>query len=131
MKYESFLPQAQVVISKKMYDIVDAVVKNTERVVKQTFMDFPKPPILSGNLRRNITGKVISQNAREVVGEIRASTPLLVGRGKGKKAKGGKLVEYAVYVELGTAKMPPRPFMRRGVAKALKSNEAIIKRLGN
>lgn len=129
MKYQSFLPEAQAKIKTGMFNVIDAVVKNTERVVKKGFLDFPKPPIETGNLRRNIVGKVISQNELEVVGEVRASTPLLIG-GKGKNRRGGKLVEYARYIEYGTHKMSPRPFMRNGIAKALKSNEAIIKKLG-
>lgn len=131
MKYVDLKPEAKRVANQFCFDVIDAVVKNTERVVKLGFRDFPKPPIKSGNLRRNIVGKVISQNENEVVGEVRASTPLVEDKRKGKKKKkvGGRQVEYAKYIEYGTWKMTPRPFMRNGIAKAQKSNDALIKKL--
>lgn len=129
MKYVDLKPEAKRVANQFCFDVIDAVVKNTERVVKQGFRDFPKPPIETGNLRKNVVGKVISQDSNQVIGEVRASTPLVEGIGKKKKKRGGKQVEYAKYIEYGTWKMPPRPFMRNGIAKAQKSNDAIIKKL--
>jgi HK97 gp10 family phage protein len=132
MKYQSLLPEARAKIDQFAFDVVDAVVKNTERVVKVGFLDFPKPPIETGNLRKSITGKVIKQTANEVIGEIRAGGFVLIdskGKKHGATKKDKAEISYAKFVEYGTAKMPPRPFMRQGIAKAQKTNELIINRL--
>lgn len=139
VKYTQLNNNIQAQVSKLMFNVADAVAKNTEAVIKKGFLDFPKPPIKTGNLRRNIVGKVISVSDDEVVAEVRASTPLLTGlpssRGKtGKKgsrggSRGGKIVEYAKFIEFGTVKMQARPFMRNGIAKAEKTNQLIVNRL--
>lgn len=125
-EYTSLKKEAKEQVSKFMFNITDAIVKNTERSVKQEFTKFPNPPVDTGTLRRSITGKVLSQNKEQVIGEIRASTVLLIS---GDKKNGGKKIEYAKFIELGTTKMPARPFMRNGVASAEDLNNKIIKRL--
>lgn len=126
-KYESFSNDAKLKIDKFAFNLMDAVAKNTERMVKKGFLDFPKPPIQTGNLRRSIVGKVLSQDEKGVTAEIRASTTTLI-TSQGNK-KGGRLVEYAKFIEYGTVKMQPRPFMRNGIANAQATNEQIIIRL--
>lgn len=130
MKYQSFITDVDRKVNSLMFNVIDAVTKNTERKIKQAFTLFPKPPVDTGTLRRSITGKVLKNTTKEVIGEVRASTTGIVGLGKqGKGKKGGKIVEYAKYIEYGTVKMAPRPFMRQGATNALKSNEQIIKKL--
>lgn len=126
-KYESFTQEAKNKVDTFLFNIVDAVSKNTERVVKKGFLDFPKPPIKTGNLRRSITGKVITKGENNIEGEVRASTTTLIDSQGGQK--GGKIVEYAKFIEYGTSKMQPRPFMRNGIAKAEASNDQIIIKL--
>jgi len=108
---EAFLKEAEKVIPK----IEESVGQNTVRFIQKAFTAFPKPPIQTGNLRRNIK----YQNK-----QIIASTPLQPNKGKG-----GKEVEYAKFVEYGTIKMAPRPFMRNGIQDSLQSNESLIKKI--
>jgi len=55
----------------------------------------PRPPIDSGQLRQSVQYKTKGS----LKGEIEVSK------------------DYAVYVEFGTSKMPPRPFLRDGIRK--------------
>lgn len=92
---------------------------------QKSFLTFPKPPVKTGNLRRNI--RAIKKEDGNW--EVRSSTPLVADR-KGKGAgKGGKQVEYASFIEYGTVKMAPRPFMRTGVNNALPKIGKIIENM--
>lgn len=113
-------------INRKLPQAEEASALTIEREVKKAFTTFPKPPIQTGNLRRNIKASKLSDGSWEV----RASTPLVMtGKGKNKKARGGKEVEYASFVEFGTVKMAPRPFFRTGIENALPKIEKIIERI--
>lgn len=131
MQYTSFKDEALQDIDAKMNKAVELIVLNSERVVKKTFTDFPKPPIETGTLRRSIVGKVIGKESKKsVTGEVRASTLRTISIANTKrKRKKVKEIEYAVHVEYGTVKMSARPFMRQGMVKAQKSNEDIIRKV--
>ena len=107
---EAFLKKVEELTPK----IQETVGQNTVRFIQKAFTMFPKPPIQTGNLRRNI---------KYEKGEIIARTPLSPSN------KGGKEVEYAKFVEYGTVKMAPRPFMRNGIADSIQSNESLIKKI--
>lgn len=128
-KYTSYKEEVIKTLNDLMYVATEAVAKNTELEIKKIFTDFPKPPIETGNLRRNIFGKVIGLKDGIVYGEVRSSTPLVEKKGKKGKKAGGKEVEYAKYIEFGTYKMQPRPFMRLGAERATKKNQQILKQL--
>lgn len=104
-------------IQKRLPQAEEASAYMIEAEVKKAFTTFPKPPIQTGNLRRNI--KATKVNGQW---EVRASTPLV-------NNKGGKEVEYAKFVEFGTVRMAPRPFMRTGVENALPKIQKIIERI--
>lgn len=99
-------------INGKLPKANEAVANIIEAEVKKAFTTFPKPPIKTGNLRRNIKAQQIDGKWQVI-----ASTPVI-----GKK--GGKEVEYAKFVEYGTVKMAPRPFFKTGV---LNSTDKILK----
>ena len=105
-------------LEKRLPQAEEASAFTIEREVKKAFTTFPKPPIQTGNLRRNIKAIKLSDGSWEV----RASTPLV-------KGKGGQEVEYAKFVEFGTTRMAPRPFFRTGVENALPKIEKIIERI--
>ena len=91
-------------ISSNLNSLVEAVMRNTQLTIVEGFRKFPKPPIKSGQLRSSID----YTRTGEGTGKIRA-----------KK-------NYAQYVEYGTFKMTPRPFMRNGVKDSEQKNLEII-----
>lgn len=130
IELKTFKQEIKTGVQKLMYNIVDAVSKNSERVVKQEFTLFENKPIDTGTLRRSITGKVVITEDDQAISEVRASNERalsLIGN-KSKKST-IKDMSYAKFVEYGTVKMPARPFMRNGMARARKSNEQIIKQI--
>lgn len=62
-------------------------------------------PVLTGNLRRSITWEV-KRDGGKVVAIIRAEA------------------NYAIYVELGTGRMDPRPFLRPALVQVAGSRAA-------
>ena len=94
-------------ITKKLASsngLIDKILFNTQKDVVLEFTNFPKPPIKTGQLRQSIRVK---------------RTGFLSGQVIANK-------EYAVHVEFGTVKMPPRPFMRNGVARAMPENTKML-----
>lgn len=91
--------------SKQLDLAIDKVGFNSQRSIMEEFTKFPKPPIDSGQLLQSVSYKKTG-NARA---EVSANK------------------HYAKYVEYGTIRMEPRPFMRRGIDSAKKTNLQIIK----
>lgn len=92
-------------IRDKLGEAIEKVGFNTQRSVVEEFTKFPKPPIDSGGLRQSIKYK----KTGVAQGEVSANK------------------EYAKYVEFGTIRMEPRPYMRNGVNSAKKTNLQILK----
>ncbi|MEN3051297.1 MAG: HK97 gp10 family phage protein [Candidatus Methanosuratincola petrocarbonis] len=74
---------------KRMYQTVNLLVSESKRIV----------PVDTGNLRNSLTCEVDPSG--------------LVGwYGSNRPWRGEASVEYAIYVEFGTKKMSPRPYLR-------------------
>jgi HK97 gp10 family phage protein len=112
-KYINNRDKTQKQIEDNLSKGIEAVIFNTEATIKIEFTKFGKPPILTGDLRRSVTAKM-EDKLKGVV--FTAST------------EGTKEIDYAIYVEYGTVKMTPRPFMRNGSESAKKTNNALMER---
>ena len=84
---------------------VEKVLRNSEASIKEEFRKFPKPPIKSGHLRSSVMS-------------------LMTGPAQGKVFA---QKNYAQFVEYGTVRMAPRPFMRRGIHRVADENLEIMK----
>jgi phage gpG-like protein len=90
-------------IVKEVNLAIEKVTFNSQAYVIQEFTKFPNPPIKSGQLRQSIRAEYSN------------------GSGKVTANK-----EYALFIEYGTIKMVPRPYMRNGIKRAEESNMKII-----
>lgn len=91
-------------VSGVLNKAVEDVLVNTQDKIVTGFRKFPKPPIKSSQLRDSINFKMTG-----------------IGQGKVFAQK-----DYAGFVEFGTYKMEPRPYMRNGVADAEKENVELL-----
>jgi HK97 gp10 family phage protein len=84
---------------------------------------------VSGKLIETSAKKEITTGANKAVdsGKLRDSiNSEMVGT---DEVRIGTNVEYATFVELGTANMPPRPFLRDGAAKVKSEIKEIFKKV--
>lgn len=68
-------------------------------------------PVQEGHLRRSIRSRMTGQFSGEVYNEA---------------VEGGKTINYAAFVEYGTAHMAPRAMFRKGVAQSEEQIKAIF-----
>lgn len=122
-KYEDSKDKMFKAIKELEKEIVSSLAINAEYHIKKAFTDFPNPPIDTGTLRRSINGRQeLEIKGDTVTATVTAST--LDTQGDTNKE-----IEYAGFIEFGTVKMAPRPFMRNGIARAEKGMERIINRI--
>lgn len=127
-KYEDNKDKMMQVIREFEKELAGSLSLNAEYHIKKAFTEFPNPPIDTGTLRRSITAdKQIEVKGDTVTAKVTASTlNAQVGKGKNKRTVD---IEYAGFIEFGTIKMAPRPFMRNGIKNAEKGMERIINRI--
>lgn len=92
-------------VSISARNAVEKILRNAQASIMEEFTKFPKPPIKSGQLRQSI--------------DI-AMTGFTSGKVFAKK-------NYAQFVEYGTVRMAPRPFMRRGINRVAEENLEIMR----
>lgn len=90
-------------IKQKINEALEKVTFNSQASIIEEFTKFPNPPIKSGQLRQSIRSEFSNG-----VGKVTANK------------------EYAMFIEYGTVKMQPRPYMRNGIKRAEQKNLKII-----
>ena len=98
-------------IKKALNVGMEKVLANTVNTIvsPQNWNNFYRPPFISGQLKQSIV-----RDSKKTPNQPKAII-------RSKK-------NYALYVEYGTIKMPARPFMRNGVARAERRNADLLTR---
>ena len=134
-KYTSFKEELKRNINQRIEQIAQTLSEDAELQVKEEFTrgNFYKAPVQTGTLRRSVRGKVKQKEDGKVLAEVRTDSEYIrlgiEAQTGSNSSKLPKEVTYAKYIEFGTSKMPARPFMRGGMAKATQRAMKIIQAL--